>query len=461
MADIIAANFCRLMVRTPSRDFEIAVPTGVPIAELLPAFVSFAGKELNEVGLDHDGWVLQRLGEEPLDEDGTAADLGLRDGDTLYLQARREQLPPVHFDDLVDGVATALRERTDAWRAAYTHRMLAVLCFGVLGAGLAVLLNSGPALERAGVAAAVAFFLVIGAGVASRALGDALTASMIGLVAVPYLAVAGSLFPTGPAGAQLDGARILAAGAAGAAGAALALAAAATAAPVLLSAAFLGLLTAIGGLIMMTCGLGIPAAASVTAVLLVIVGGFIPVLSFRLSGLRLPPLPADAAQLQEGIDPHHGREVLSRAKIADQYMTCLYVASGVAALVLLTLLSLGHGLTDWTFAGVLSGLMLLHGRGLNGGWQRLSVVFPGACGGVLLPLAATWHASLGTRLSVLAAFLTVAVVLMSAAWAVPGRRLLPYWGRMADLLQAMAAMGLVPLMLLMTGFYGYLRGLSG
>ena len=72
--------------------------------------------------------MLQRLGEPALDEDlGTAA-LGLYDGDVLHLRPRGDQLPPVDFDDLVDGVATGTAERPDRWRPEMTRRF-------VLGAG--------------------------------------------------------------------------------------------------------------------------------------------------------------------------------------------------------------------------------------------------------------------------------------------------------------------------------------
>jgi hypothetical protein len=47
------------------------------------------------------------------------------------------------------------------------------------------------------------------------------------------------------------------------------------------------------------------------------------------------------------------------------------------------------------------------------------------------------------------------------SWTVPGRRLLPYWGRAGDLAQSAAAVGLLPSVLWVLGVYGDLRGIKG
>src|SRR5689334_12048064 len=96
---------CRITVVAPAGWIELAVPTDIPIADLLPALVQEAGEHAAEEGLEHSGWILQRLGQEPLDEDLTPAGLDLLDGDTLYLRPRDRALPVLEFDDIVDGVS--------------------------------------------------------------------------------------------------------------------------------------------------------------------------------------------------------------------------------------------------------------------------------------------------------------------------------------------------------------------
>jgi type VII secretion integral membrane protein EccD len=131
-----SGEVCRLTVYGPKSRVELAVPAHVPLADLLPTFLGHLGQELATTGLDHGGWVLQRLGEPPLEEDlGTAA-LGLYDGDILHLRPRDEQLPPVDFDDLVDGVADGIAKRKDAWRPEFTRRLS-------LAAGALTLVSAG------------------------------------------------------------------------------------------------------------------------------------------------------------------------------------------------------------------------------------------------------------------------------------------------------------------------------
>ncbi|MGW0751102.1 type VII secretion integral membrane protein EccD, partial [Streptomyces sp. NPDC002587] len=143
MTDTSAAGLCRLTVRTPERVVDLAVPAAVPIADLLPTLVGYGGEGLEESGLDHGGWVLQRLGGEPLDEEGTAQSLELRDGDVLYLRPRADQLPEVHFDDLVDGVTTSMRAHGSSWNERYSRVMLRAVMVALLAAGLLALAMPG------------------------------------------------------------------------------------------------------------------------------------------------------------------------------------------------------------------------------------------------------------------------------------------------------------------------------
>ncbi|MER5874076.1 type VII secretion integral membrane protein EccD, partial [Streptomyces sp. NPDC002044] len=150
MSDNQVAGLCRLTVRAPARTVDLAVPADVPVADLLPAVLGYAGDDLEEAGIDHGGWVLQRLGSEPLDEERTLESLDLRDGETLYLRPRTEALPEVHLDDLVDGIATALQRQPYGWTPAAARTLLRALAVTALLAGLVVLaLPGGPGATRA------------------------------------------------------------------------------------------------------------------------------------------------------------------------------------------------------------------------------------------------------------------------------------------------------------------------
>lgn len=93
MTIVASGEMCRLVVCGPDRQVEVAVPAQVLVADLLPALLHHLGENLADTGLLHGGWVLQRLGAPPFDEDGTVASLGLRDGEVVHLRPRSEQIP--------------------------------------------------------------------------------------------------------------------------------------------------------------------------------------------------------------------------------------------------------------------------------------------------------------------------------------------------------------------------------
>ncbi len=454
------AGLCRLRFHAPGSAFELAVPADVPLADLLPAVIGYAGPELDEQGLDHGGWVLQNLGGDPLDEELTADALGLRDGDELYLRPRRAALPPVHFDDMVDGVATGMQERGDSWRPVLTHHLAVGLSLLALLGGVALLALPGSAQLRELAAAVTGLLLLLGAFSASRAMGDAGAGTALAATAVPYFALAGVLLPTGPAGAELTGARLLAGASAAAGAAVLGLAAVACSAPLFLGLGVFALLGVLAGALALA-GLSAEQSAAAVAVVVVLFGTFVPSVAFRLSGLRLPALPRNADELQEDIEPFEATGVLDRSRLADGYLTAFYLTFGAACAGALTLVAFGSGWPAIALAGSLSVLLLLHSRAIGSIPQRLAVLVPGAYGVTLLAVRLTLGQPTGGRLLTLAGLLALATVLLVVAWTVPGRRLLPYWGRAADLLHTLSAIALLPLSLLVVGVYHTLRAMNG
>ncbi|NBM18431.1 type VII secretion integral membrane protein EccD [Streptomyces sp. GC420] len=462
---ISSPGLCRLTVKTPQRVLDLAVPVDVPLADLLPTLLEHAGEELPEQGIEHEGWVLQRLGEDPLDEESTPEGLSLRDGEMLHLRPRTERLPAIHFDDLVDGVAGSMRDRPHGWDGRTGRRMLRATAVLLLAAGWVVCaLPGGAGPAPAAVAGITGLLVLFGAAAASRAVGDSAAGAALGVFVPLYLALAGALLPVGEAdgGGQLGGARLLAASAAAAGGSVLAVAAVAAFVPLLLSVAVIALAGAVWGALMLTLDVGIGPAASVVAVLAVAVGGLVPGLSFRLSGLRLPVLPSNAEELQEGIDPHPHGHVVDRTALAEEWMTALYGAVGLVCAAVLTALLLDDPdtaaqVTSW----VLCMLLLLHSRGIGHVWQRPAVFLPGLYGLVLAALSEAAGLSPEERPFVLVALLALAGVAAVMSWTVPGRRLLPHWGRAGDILQTCTAVALIPLALWVLGVYGDMRAVSG
>jgi type VII secretion integral membrane protein EccD len=466
MTDTQMAELCRLTVRAPAKTMDLAVPADVPVADLLPAVLGYGGDDLEEAGIDHGGWVLQRLGGEPLDEERTLDSYGLRDGETLFLRPRAEALPEVHLDDLVDGIATTMRERPYGWSPRVSRWLLLGVALAVLAAGmLLIALPGGSAAPRAVFAMAAGLLLLAGAGAASRAVGDAGAGAALGFMVGPYLALAGWLLPggalKGPELYEVLGSRLLAATAAGAGGAVLALAVVASFAALFLGLTVVCVFGALAAVLMLAADLPPVHVAGVLAVAAVVLGAFVPTLSFRMSGMRMPPLPTNAQQLQEGIEPHPTSTVAARAVLADGWMTSLYGAVGVVALACLAVLAREDDLPETVMAVVLSLLLLLHARGLGNVWQRLSLVAPGVAGLLALVVVAVPQSSPGTRLVSAAGLLAATAGLAIASWTVPGRRLVPYWGRIGEVLHSALAISLLPLSLWVLGVYGALRSING
>lgn len=458
MTDTQASALCRLTIRAPARTIDLAVPADVPVADLLPTVVGYGGEELEESGVEHGGWVLQRLGGPPLAPESTLTALALRDGEVLYLRPREETLPEVHLDDLVDGISTTLRDRPHGWSPLAGRRLLHGMAAATLVLGLVLLAQKGAdPWMRSLAAAAFGLLLLAGAGAASRAVGDTGAGAVLGVMATPYFALAGWLLPgDAPALGNVP----LAASAAAAGAAVLALAAVGT-----YPALFLGVVaTAVAGAIgaaMLLLGLTGEQAASVVAVAAVLFGGFVPSLSFRMAGMRMPPLPTNAQQLQEGIEPYPADEVQPRSVLADGWMTAFYGAIGLVCLVCLVELTDDPEWAEISVTVALSLLLLLHSRGLGNVWQRLALTSAGAWGVALLVYAAAQRVNGGDRVALAVALLGLTAILAIASWTVPGRRLVPYWGRAAEILHSAAAISMLPLMLWSVGVYGLLRGING
>ncbi|MCX5182037.1 type VII secretion integral membrane protein EccD [Streptomyces sp. NBC_00268] len=466
MTDSSVAGLCRLTVRAPATSLDLAVPADVPVADLLPILLRYAGEELEESGLEHGGWVLQRPGGRPLDDEGTLETLDLKDGEVLYLRPHTEALPEVRLDDLVDGIAGVTRDRLHGWTPETSRRLLRTMVVLTVLTALGVLAwPGGPVTARAAAAGVAGLLLLAGAASASRAVGDAAAGATLGFLAAPSLALAGWLLPGGEmSGAHAHhvlGARLLAAGAAGAGGAVLALAAAAVYTPFFLATAVVAITAAVAGALMSVLDVSVDAASAAVAAAVVLFGGFVPALSFRLAGMRMPALPTSPQQLQEGIEPYHGQDVATRTELASGWMTALYGATGVVCAGCLVALARRPSLAEALTAVALSLLLLLHGRGMVNVGQRLTLVVPGTWGVFLLAVQGAAALDTAARPTLVAGLLALAAVLAIVSWTVPGRRMAPYWGRAGELLHSLLAIGLLPLTLWVIGVFGALRAING
>jgi type VII secretion integral membrane protein EccD len=457
-----SGEMCRLTICGPASRIELAVPAHVPVADLLPTFLEHLGPELAAAGFRHDGWVLQRLGEPPLDEDlGTAA-LGLYDGDVLHLRPRADHLPPVDFDDLVDGVATGTAERGDRWRPETTRRFVLSLVGAALALGAAVAPMSGTATMAAVVAGTASVLLLLGAAAASRALGDRAAGILLAAGSIGFTMVAGLALPAGEVrsltpGNLLSAPGLLAAGAWAATVAALARPAVGGVLAGFTATVFAAVLTGVGGLLVTLRVADRAGAAAIVLAGTLAIGAAVPVIASRFAGLRIPPLPSSPDEFQQGIDPEPSRVVLERTARAHEHIGSLYLGLGVVAAGCLMVLAATPGIAARTLAAVASLLLLLHGRDLFGVRARLAVFVPGVAGLAAVLMDLTLDQPPTARPVAVVGLLLTAGLLLSVARTLPGRRILPHWGRIADLTHTTTAIAVIPLVLAVAGLYAKAR----
>ncbi|RKE22040.1 type VII secretion integral membrane protein EccD [Streptomyces sp. TLI_171] len=451
------AGLCRLHLKMPDRSEDLAVPDDVPVGDLLPAVLEFAGISPEPVTAPGSGWVLQCLGGAPLDDETTLASVGLRDGETVLLRPHHNALPPLVSTPRTAEAAAASPATATAVVRARLLRAAAVVAAAAVWAVAAY--GGQPATV-----ACLALLLLTAAPVVAWALHDEATGAVLGLAGTAGAALAGWLLAdsglTGHAAAQtVLAAPMLAAGAGASAAAVTVVAWSSRFRPAAAGVGVVAAFALLAGGTALLLGPSPEHSAAVTAVLAVALTGSVPVLAFRVAGLQLRPLPTSPSQLQDGIEPFPSADVARRSAVASSWLTALFTATGAVCAVCAVTLAL-EGTTDAvTTATVLSLLLLLHGRHQGSVRQRLPVQAAGTAGAaaILLGRAAAGALSLPGLVGCL---LGATAALALAVGMLPGRRLVPYWGRAAELAHSLAACALLPLALWVLGLYGHLRALT-
>ncbi|WP_181408279.1 type VII secretion integral membrane protein EccD [Schumannella sp. 10F1B-5-1] len=453
-----AGDMCRLSVVGPTSRVELAVPSHIPIVELLPTIVGHLDPVLATRGLDHGGWVLQRLGHPPLDEDRGTAAAGLLDGDVLYLRPRNGALAQAQYDDLVDGVQSVLDARDDSWSAVWTRR--AALTAGTLACLVAVAV-AGTAGPAAPIVAGSLALLLLAAGALVSRLWDAAIGSLLIGTGVVGAAVAGATTPA----ALFSGAGStpLAAAAVGAAATGVAAGAAAYARggirPNLLATAGAAIVVVLGLVVPLLLRLPLVAGAAIVVLLALAVARAIPVLAAWIGGLSVDPVPLSPKEFQAGLDAVPADEVERKATVAHQTATALWAAWAVVLCAAISVLALDSGWASMALVGAASVGALLQARELHATLQRGAVLVAATLPIVVLALA------LASRLDTLWQILIAAVLVVAAANAcvaallLPRGRLAPTWGRAGDVLHWCCAIAIPALVLAVVGLYEWIADL--
>ncbi|WP_045384516.1 type VII secretion integral membrane protein EccD [Mycobacterium kyorinense] len=441
------ADLRRVSIHADEIRVDLALPTAVPIATLIPSIV-----DILPAGHTHrDGPTCYQLscpGQIAMDGSTTLAQQGIRDGATLILTRSSVDIPAPQFDDAADAVAASLATAAHPWtrHAARVTGGLSALWLASLGAMLLTRQSLCANADRhagAAIAAAAGGFALVAATVADRGFRDSFATRALGLLAIGFAAVAGLLaVPGGPAAPN-------------------ALLAATTAAVIAVS-----VLSLTGGdtaLFIAVVGFALASAvaalaATLTTVPLPAIGAICVVVSLALIAAS-PPLSIVLA----GLSP----------RLADNMPTDTLPAKAIRANIWLTGL-IGTFSTTAAFGAAAVAMWPSGGRGIG-------VVFATLTGAVLLSqarshrdmpkgvtlvvngTAALSAAFMGATASFRPSILWLAAttaMLSAATFVVPTVRLSPIAQRGLGMLERLALAALVPLACWICGLYGAARGLN-
>jgi type VII secretion integral membrane protein EccD len=465
MTRALGSGLTRITVAAPSRRVDVALPDGVPVAELLPGLLRAAGEELADEGQEHGGWVLRRPDGAPVEAGRSLGVQEVRDGEVLHLVPRGRTWPELDYDDVVDAIAEGARAHSRSWAGPDTRRAgLAVAAAAVLVA-LGLVLSTGSTegwTVPGSVCLGLAVLLVVLATGAARSLGDTGTGAVLGVLAMPAAAAGGLLVGLGDLGlGQLAPAQVLTGSAALLVTAVAVYSGVGDRTQYGTAGAVTGLLGAVGGAVALAGSMDAVDSAAVLLAVVLALTPLAPLLSIRLGRLPVPVLPTTAEELVADPPPVPRARVEARVRRSDELLTGMLGGGAVVTGLASLLLVLSGRTSALVLVALVAGVGMLRTRMFPALRHRLPLAAAGGLGAVLLALAAA-ALEPGARLVVAVPVLLVvagAGLLAGRAWADRGPG--PYLGRVADVLDVLLVLAVVPTVCVVVGLYGYVRGLYG
>lgn len=459
MANTVSGGLSRVTIVAPDTRMDLALPSELPLADLLPTLLFHAGKHVADDGLSHGGWALSRVGGAPLDSGRTAAQLEIRDGEILFLTPRAATAPEVVFDDVVDAVATATLDRPGRWTPATTRRFsVGFAATALLGGVAAVLLSGPPQLPGALAGIVVSGALLLAATLVSRVGGDSRTGALFGLVALAYGTVGGLLLLAGDRTVgELAAPDVLLA-----ASMLLVLAAAATVAVGDYSQLFLGAMlvsvgAGLGAGISLIFDTGPAVAAVIIACLVFVFFPTLPMMSYRIARLPMPTVPTGPEDLRGDTDSVDGKRVLELSDRSNAFHIGLIGTAALLVVGCVVVMLVDGGWRAGLLGGILSLLLLLRGRPYRGSAARLAVLVAGTAGLAVVAAGAFIAGDVGVRLGlVVGGLLVAAAASLVYGVGVAGRRLSPFWGRLLDIAEVLLIVAVVPIAGWIIGLYDWI-----
>lgn len=455
--------FTRVTVVAPRTRIDLALPSDIAVANLLPMLLDMAGESSPDGGSNHGGWCLAKLGGDAVDPDRSLSSLGVVDGDLLQIRRRNDNPPPPLFDDVVEAIAGATPGSYRPW-TEHTARML-----GLIGAGLALLasaaalfraaaLASGTAGAGLGVGAVAGLTAIIAliAGVVTARVYDETSAGvLIAAGSLPLGFVSGLYLVPGSMHAEnfLLGctlALVLAVASIALLGAGV------TPFVASASAAALGLLAFLSASLVHRPAAGIAAGAAAVALGAI---SALPRLTIHLSRLPMPQVPSNTKDLAQDPGFPDCAQIERRVAVAHEYLTGMIAGCGAVAAIGAVVAATG-GAVGFLLGAVVAAVLLLRARSYPNGNQAIAFLVTGmvTVAGLMAGLLATARQP-GVLLAGFAGLLVLATVALVCGVVVPRRRFSPVLRRSVDVVEAVLIASVLPLALGVLDLYRTVRAL--
>ncbi|MGI5499192.1 type VII secretion integral membrane protein EccD [Lentzea sp. CA-135723] len=465
-----APELCRVTVIGPDGRADLAVPAGTTVTTLLPALVRHVVRDDDDrphTGEEYGSWVLQRLGEAPFDPDGTPETLDWLDGEHLYVVRAEDPLPELDFDDVAEGMATAVNRQGNRWNETVNRRLFLSLAGCALGAIAVSLFENESTVAAASTGGLLALVFLVGAVLVARTTQDRGLAAVIGVAGSVYAALAGAIATAGVTGAMdLDPVGVLIGGAL----------LAGTSAGLLVVQRILardlpivpfGALTVAGlaAVVAVWLHLGVeltrPQTTTVVLSVCYLLLLFSPKLATRTARLRGPQLPRTAEEMKIDVEPMPAARLAEQTGIADRYLSVLAIGASSVFAAGFVYLMVEPTWLEHTLGGLFAALVLLRSREFLNIGQRTAFAVAGTWGAVLPALSMLAGMSDVWRVAGVLGMLVAVLLLVAAAKRPPDRRMLPIWPHMGDVVENLTCVALVPFVLQVLGIFAWARGLAG
>jgi type VII secretion integral membrane protein EccD len=450
----------KVTINTSARAIDVALPEHVPVAELLPYILRHAGEGAADAGERHGGWALRRAGGERLDPAQTLGALKIRDGEILHLVPGQMDWPEIEYDDLVEAIASGGRRHGRSWGKVATRRCGIAAGATILLLGTLTVLSFRPPWLVPGIVLLSAAFVLLLLGIVlARAVPDVQAGAVFAGSGLPYAFLGGFLVAAPDGGLValgspqwLVGSVVLVVfGILGYAGVA-------AYGRVFVAAIIAGVLGCFGALLGGSMSLD-GTVALVLATGIALLPGY-PLLAIRVGRLPLPQLPQRSADLLSDEPAPPAAAVFAATARADEILSGLLLGLSVTSVVCALFLLAHGGGTQILMLGLVAAALLLRARVFPVPRQRIPLLVAGALAAALV---ATWQltrvaGNVGAGVFLLGVTVVAGLVVTTGVL-YSKRNPSPWFGRIADILDIVAMLALIPFAAYLTGFFAYVQGL--